>query len=104
MIMILILVMYIVETVLVAFDWYSGWLAYVQYSGSEEQAVTMFITSEETPLTVINMVLVQVLFVTIRLGIADSIMVIHLIRLLFCNSNEVFRSGVVGSFATVAGK
>jgi hypothetical protein len=102
--MILILAMYIVETVLVAFDCYLGWLAYVQYSGSEEQAVAMFITSEDTPLIVINMILIQLLFVTIRLGIADSIMVFHKILYSFCDSNEAFRSGVVGLFAAVAGK
>ena len=74
--MILILVMYISETVRVALDWYLGWLTYVTFSGSEDQAVASFLVSEETPL---NIAAVGTFLVTIKLSIADSIMVFHLI-------------------------
>ena len=102
--MILILAMYINETVLITLNWYLDWLAYVKYSGSEDQAAAMFIPSEETPLIVLNMIGVSYILRTIRLGIADSIMVICLISCLFCDSNQLLRSGAVGSSAVVVGK
>jgi hypothetical protein len=75
--MVLILVMYINESALAALNWYWGWLGYVKYSGSEDQAEAIFLPSEETPLTVLHMYAVAKLSVTLKLGIADSIMVIH---------------------------
>jgi hypothetical protein len=85
--MILILVMYISETARVALDWYLGWLTYITFSGSDEQAVAGFLISEETPL---NIAAVGALLVTIKLSIADSIMVFHFIFCLFCNSDKSF--------------
>jgi hypothetical protein len=76
--MVLILVMFINESALAALDWYCGWLAYVEYSGSEDQAAAIFMPSEETPLTVLDMVAITSLLTTLRLGIADSIMVLPL--------------------------
>jgi hypothetical protein len=102
--MALILVMYINESALTALNWYLGWLAYVKYSGSEDQAAAIFLLSEETPLTVLYIGGVTYLLTTLRLGIADSIMVIHFRFCLFYNSNQLFRSGAVGSSATVAGE
>ena len=84
-VLILILVMYINQTILVAFTWYTGWLAYVKYSSSNDQALAMISPSEESPSTVLNLDAVAVLLASIRLGIADSIMVFHLIFYLFCN-------------------
>jgi hypothetical protein len=75
--MVLILVMYINESALAVLDWYCGWLAYVKYSGSEDQAAAILVLSEETPLTMLNINSVTYLLATLRLGIADSIMVIH---------------------------
>ena len=102
--MILIFVMYINETALVAFNWYFGWLAYVKYSGSNDQALAVFSASDETPLTVLHIFGVTFLLATLRLGIADSIMVIHIRFCVFSNSNQLFRSGVVGSSVIVAGE
>ena len=102
--MILILVMYINESALVALNWYMGWLGYVKYSSSHDQAVAVVIETEETPLTVLNMIAVTNLLATLRLGIADSIMVIHFRFCVFSNSNRSFRSGAVGLSAIVAGK
>jgi hypothetical protein len=102
--MALILVMYINDTALSALDWYLGWLAYVKYSGSEDQVAALFGLSEETPLTVLYIGAVTNLLETLKLGIADSIMVIHLGFCLFSNSNELFRSGAVGSSVIVAGE
>jgi hypothetical protein len=87
--MILILVMYINESALAALNWYLGWLAYVKSSSSEDQAAAIFFQSEETPLTVLYMAGVTYLLATLRLGIADSIMVFHLIFCLFSNSNQL---------------
>jgi hypothetical protein len=84
----LILVMYINETALVSLNWYRGWLGYVKYSSSEDQVVAIFATSEETPLTELYMFAVTNLFTTLRLGIADSIMVIHFILCLLSNSSD----------------
>jgi hypothetical protein len=71
--MILILAMYIEETVLMAANWYFGWLAFVKYSSSNDQATAVYFFSEETPLTVVNMTGVTNLLTTLKLGIADSI-------------------------------
>ena len=79
--MILILAMYINETVMVVLDWYLAWLAYVKYGGSNDRALSVILLSEESPLTVINIVAVNNLFVTVRIGIADSIMVFHFLLL-----------------------
>jgi hypothetical protein len=102
--MVLLLVMYVNQTVQVAFIWYFGWLAYVKYSGSNDQALAVFYSSEETPLTELYITAVYLLLTTLRLGIADSIMVIHLMICSFCTSNQLLRSGAVGSSAPVAGK
>jgi hypothetical protein len=102
--MILIFVMYISESALVAVNWYLGWLAYVKYSSSENQAAAIVWESENTPLTVLYIGAVTYLLLTLRLGIADSIMVLHLTFCLFSNSNQLFRSGDVGSSVTVAGE
>jgi hypothetical protein len=102
--MVLILVMYINESALTALDWYLGWLAYVKYSGSEDQATAIFWATEETPLTVLYIFAVSNLLETLKLGIADSIMVSHFRFCLFFNSSQLFRSGAVGQSATVAGE
>jgi hypothetical protein len=102
--MILILVMYINESALTALNWYLRWLAYVKYSGSEDQAAAIFWLSEETPLTVDYLGGVTSLLANLRLGIADSIMVIHFRFYLFSNSNQLFRCGAVGSSVIVAGE
>jgi hypothetical protein len=94
--MILILVIYINQSTLIAVNWYRGWLGYVKYSGSEDQAVAIFLPMEETPLTVLYMYAVTSFITTLKLGIADSIMVIHFRFCLFSNSNQLFRYGDVG--------
>jgi hypothetical protein len=83
--MILILVMYTNESAQVAVNWYMGWLACVKYSSSADQAVAIYSPSEETPLTVVYMQAGTTLLGTLRLGIADSIMVLHLTFCLFSN-------------------
>jgi hypothetical protein len=102
--MVLILVMYINESALAALDWYLGWLAYVKYGGSEDQAAAIVGLPEKTPLTVLYIDSVSFLLATLRLGIADSIMVIHFRFCLFSNSNQSYRSGAVGSSVIVAGE
>jgi hypothetical protein len=82
--LILVLAMYINETVVAALNWYLGWLAYVKYSGSNDQALAVILLSEDTPLTVLNINGVTTFMIIIRLGIADSIMVI--LNLLMCFS------------------
>jgi hypothetical protein len=76
--MIPIFVMYINESALTVVHWYFGWLAYVKSSGSEDQAAAIVWASEETPLTVLYLFAVTNLLTTLKLGIADSIMVLHL--------------------------
>jgi hypothetical protein len=102
--MVLILIMYINETALVTLDWYMSWLTYVKYSGLEDQAAAVIVTSEDTPLTTFYMIGVANLLTTLRLSIADSIMVTHFILRALCHSNPLFRFGVAGSFVIVAGK
>jgi hypothetical protein len=72
---ILVLAMYINETALVALNWYLGWLQCVKYGGSNDHELAIFSISAETPLTVLNLGAVVDLLVTVRLSIADSIMV-----------------------------
>ena len=102
--MTLILVMYIIESAMVSVNWYMGWLGYVKYSSSNDQALAVFVPSEETPLTVLYMIAVVSLLGTLRLGIADSIMVIHFILYTFSNFNQLLRSGAVGLSVIVAGE
>jgi hypothetical protein len=102
--MVLILVMYINESALATLNLYLGWLAYVKYSGPEDQAAAIFWISEDTPLTVLYIVGVTDLLATLRLGIADSIMVIHFRFCVFPKSNQLFRSGGAGSSVIVAGE
>jgi hypothetical protein len=83
--LILILIMYLNEIVLVALNWYLEWLTYVKYSGSEDQATAILFTSEETPLTVLYIIAVTSLLATLRLGVADSIMVLTLYFEFFLN-------------------
>ena len=74
---VLILIMYISQTVRVALDWYEGWLTYVKYSGSNDQALATIILSQESPQMWIHIYAVEGLLVTVNLGIADSIMVFN---------------------------
>ena len=76
--MTLIVAMYINQAIHVSINWYLSWLAYIKYGGSSE-AMAMFTQTEEIPLTVIILFAVENLLVTIRLGIADSIMVFFII-------------------------
>jgi hypothetical protein len=102
--MVLILVMYVNQTILVALNWYLGWLAYVKDSCSNVQALAVFFPSEDTPLALLNMTAVITILGTLRIGIADSIMVIDFSLCVFSNSNQLFRSGAVGSSVIVAGE
>ena len=104
MLMTLVLAMYVNETVVAALNWYLGWLAFVKYSGSNDQALAVFFFSEETPRTVLYMNDVAVLVATLRLGIADSIMVSHFRFCVFSYANQLFRSGAVGSSVIVVGE
>jgi hypothetical protein len=103
----LILVMYIGQSAGTAVNWYCGWLAFVKYSGSPDQAAAIFWPSEETPLTVLKMTAVIYLIAALRIGIADSILVSYLRFWVFSNSNQLpqpLRSGDVGSSVIVAGE
>jgi hypothetical protein len=84
--MVLISVMYINQTILVVLRWYLAWLAYVKYSDSNDRALAVILLSENTPLVVFYIAAVETLLVTIRLGVADSMMVFHLILYLLCYS------------------
>jgi hypothetical protein len=72
--MMLISAMYINQTIDISIQWYLSWLAYVKYGGSSG-AMAFLYQTEDTPLTVLYLIGVQSLLMTIRLGIADSIMV-----------------------------
>jgi hypothetical protein len=77
--MILILVIYTMETVEQVFGWYGIFLAFIKYRGSDDEALAVFISSPDTPLSLLYMGAVNALFSTLRLVIADSIMVFVLI-------------------------
>jgi hypothetical protein len=72
--MMLIAAMYINQSIIISIDWYLSWLAYIRYGGLPE-ALAIFDQTEDTPLTVLYLTAVTALLITIRLGIADSIMV-----------------------------
>jgi hypothetical protein len=73
--MTLIIAMFVNQTINISINWYLSWLAYIKYGGSSE-AASIFAETADTPLTVLNLIAVDRLLVVIRLGIADSIMVI----------------------------
>jgi hypothetical protein len=102
--MMLLFVMYINQSVLAALNWYLAWLAYVKYSASNDQALAVYLPSEETPLRVLNITATINFLAIFRLGVADSIMVFRTTHCLFCSSHQIFRSGAVGSSAIVVGK
>jgi hypothetical protein len=72
--MMLIAAMYINQSIIISIDWYLSWLAYIRYGGSPK-ALAILHQTEDTPLTVLYLTAVTALLITIRLGIADSIMV-----------------------------
>jgi hypothetical protein len=72
--MMLIAAMYINQSITISIDWYLSWLAYIKYGGSSE-AVSVSYATEDTPMTVLNLFAVQALLESIKVGIADSIMV-----------------------------
>jgi hypothetical protein len=72
--MMLIVVMYVNQSILLSIDCYLSWLAYIKYGGSHE-AVAVFYQTKDTPVRVLYLLAVIELLETIRLGIADSIMV-----------------------------
>jgi hypothetical protein len=74
--MILVAAMYINQTAIVSTDWYTSWLAYIQDGGSIDQTLAVLLEEENTPLTVLWLIAVSYLLITIRVGIADSIMVL----------------------------
>ena len=76
--MMLIGAMYINQTIDISIQWYLSWLAYVKYGGSSG-AMAFVYQTEDSPLTVLYLIGVQSLLITIRLGIADSIMVFLLL-------------------------
>jgi hypothetical protein len=74
----LIAAMYISQSITISMDWYLSWLAYIKYGGSSD-AVSVAYVTEDTPVTVLNLSAAIVLLESIKVGIADSIMVYILI-------------------------
>ena len=72
---VLIVAMYIDQTIHVGISWYLSWLTYYKYAGSSK-ALAVFLETKDTPLTVLNLTAMTNLLITIRLGIADSILVL----------------------------
>jgi hypothetical protein len=72
--MMLIAAMYVNQSIIISISWYSSWLAYIKYGGSSE-AVTVFYQTEDTPVTLLYLIAVKDFLGTVRMGIADSIMV-----------------------------
>jgi hypothetical protein len=70
----LILLMFFIQTIHVAVHEYRVWLAFVQYAESPDQSVAILEENLQTP-TLLAISGMQDLFITFRLGIADSIMV-----------------------------
>ena len=66
--------MYVNQSIYISIKWYLSWLGYIKYGGSNE-AVTVFYQTEDTPVPVLKLIAAATLLETIRLGIADSIMV-----------------------------
>jgi hypothetical protein len=73
--MMLIIAMYVNQTIRVSIEWYLSWFAYINDNGSSE-AVATFAQTKETPLRVLYLVAATILLDIIKLGIADSIMVL----------------------------
>jgi hypothetical protein len=72
--MMLIAAMYINQSILASINWYMSWLAYIKY-GDSSDAVSVLNGAEDTPVTVLYLLAVQALLGSIKVGIADSIMV-----------------------------
>jgi hypothetical protein len=75
--MMLIIAMYVNETIHISIQWYLSWLEYIKY-GDSSDTVALFTQTGDTPFTVLVLIAVENILQTIRLGIADSIMVFSL--------------------------
>jgi hypothetical protein len=74
--MMLIAVMYFNESILISILWYLSWLAYIKYGGSPLAAMAVFFETQDAPLKARNLIAVTNLIAIIRLGLADSILVL----------------------------
>ena len=75
--MMLIVAMYVNQSILISINWYLSWLSHIKYGGVPE-AVAFLYQTEDTPFTLLYLIGTENLLVTIRLAIADSIMVLVL--------------------------
>jgi hypothetical protein len=98
----LIAAMYINQSITISIDWYSSWLVYIKYGGSSD-AVSVSYAMEYTPVTVLNLFAAKALLESIKVGIADSIMV-YILILTVIIPDYWCRFGGVGLSATGAGK
>jgi hypothetical protein len=66
--------MFVVQTIHNVCSWYTIWLGFIKYDGRSDQAINALLGVEDTPAN-IAITGLQDLLTTLRIGIADSIMV-----------------------------
>ena len=71
----LIVLMFSLQTVRNACSWYTTWLGFIYYSNAPDQALHALEKNGITSLTLHALVSMNILLTTLRLAIADSIMV-----------------------------
>ena len=73
-VMVLIALMFVIQTIRSGCGWYRGWLGFIKLGGTSDDALYVLEGGEPTP-GLITTGAVEDLTATLRLGIADSIMV-----------------------------
>ena len=71
----LIVLMFSLQTVHNACSWYTTWLSFIYYSNAPDQALNALEMNGITSFTLHALVSMNILLTTLRLAIADSIMV-----------------------------
>jgi hypothetical protein len=71
----LIVVMFVLQTIHMACEWYTTWLGFIYYSNAPDQALDALEVDELTSLSFQVIGSMEDLLATLRLAIADSIMV-----------------------------
>ena len=71
----LIVLMFVLQTIHSVLDWYITWLGFIYYSNAPDQALHALEKNGITGLTLHALVSMNILLTTLRLAIADSIMV-----------------------------
>jgi hypothetical protein len=99
----LIMLMFAIQTIDNIGNWYIAWLGFIYYSNAPDQALDALVVDGVTSLSLRVVGSMFDLLLTLRLAIADSIMVsAHL--LIIATTTNSWRFGGAGLYATAVGE